>query len=79
MDRATVDTFEKLTSHARQMDDIYGPAAVLPAVNGQRNALARILARESMPPVPRERPIAIYAQMSQLAGYLAYDLLDIER
>ncbi|MEO3872458.1 hypothetical protein ABGB18_26900 [Nonomuraea sp. B12E4] len=76
VDEATVRIFEKLTMHARQADDLYGPATLLPVVNEHRSALARVLARESMPPVLHDRLLGSYAQMSQLAGYLAYDLLD---
>ncbi|MEV6041260.1 hypothetical protein AB0L65_59875 [Nonomuraea sp. NPDC052116] len=71
MDEATARTFEKLTLHARQADDKFGPATLLSVVNGHRTALAQILARESMPPMLRGRLLGSYAQMSQL-----YDLLD---
>ncbi|WP_432872521.1 hypothetical protein [Microbispora rosea] len=77
VDPQTVATFEKLTAYAREVDDGHGPAALLPAVNGQRNALAQILARDSMPQALRSRLLAAYGQLSQLAGYLAYDLLDV--
>ncbi|MFG1706712.1 hypothetical protein ACFLIM_26335 [Nonomuraea sp. M3C6] len=76
VDEATVRSFEKLQMHARRTDDVSGPAALLPVVNGQRAALGRLLARESMPPSLRDRLLDTYAQMSQLAGFLAYDLLD---
>ncbi|WP_327589062.1 hypothetical protein OHA25_20135 [Nonomuraea sp. NBC_00507] len=76
VDEATARTFEKLTLRARQADDEHGPAALLPVVNRQRTALAQVLSRESMPPALHDRMLAAYAQMSQLAGYLAYDLLD---
>ncbi|MEW1837619.1 hypothetical protein AB0392_06660 [Nonomuraea angiospora] len=76
MDEATARTFEKLTMHARQADDIYGPATLLPVVNGHRAALGQVLAREQMPFLLRNRLLSAYTQMSQLAGYLAYDLLD---
>lgn len=77
VDAQTVAAFEKLTAYARDVDDGHGPAALLPAVNGQRNALAQILARDSMPQALRVRLLAAYGQMSQLAGYLSYDMLDV--
>lgn len=77
-DETTVRTFEKVTMHARQADDMHGGAKVLPAVNGHRTALAQILARGSMPPALRDRLLGAYAQSSQLAGYLTYDVLDYE-
>ncbi|MBT2230446.1 hypothetical protein [Nonomuraea sp. NEAU-A123] len=76
VDEATVRTFEKLTLHVRRADDVSGPATLLPVVNGQRAAVGRLLARESMPPSLRDRLLDTYAQLSQLAGYLAYDLRD---
>jgi len=76
VDEATVRTFEKLTMHARQADDMYGPGTLLPVVNGHREALGRVLARESMAPALHDRMLGAYVQLSQLSGYLAYDLLD---
>ncbi|MFC4013504.1 hypothetical protein ACFOY2_40190 [Nonomuraea purpurea] len=76
VDETTARTFEKLTMHARQADDKFGPATLLPVVTGHRTALSQILARESMPPMLRDRLLGSYAQLSQLSGYLAYDLLD---
>jgi hypothetical protein len=76
MDETTVQTFEKLTMHARQADDKYGPATLLPVVNEHRMAIERLLARESMPLSLHDRLLGAYAQMSQLAGFLSYDLRD---
>ncbi|MEU6716680.1 hypothetical protein ABZ897_34885 [Nonomuraea sp. NPDC046802] len=76
VDETTARTFEKLTMYARQADDKFGPVSLLPVVNGHRTALAQILARGSMPPMLRGQLLRSYAQMSQLAGYLASDLLD---
>ncbi len=76
IDEATVQTFEKLSLHAREADNLAGSATLLPAANGQRAAVARLLARDSMPPGLRDRLLDTYAQMSELAGVLTYDLLD---
>ncbi|MEU8247446.1 hypothetical protein [Nonomuraea sp. NPDC048916] len=76
VDEAAVCTFEKLSMQAHQADDRSGPATLLPVVNRQREAVARLLARESMQPSLRDRLLSTYAQMSQLAGFLAYDLRD---
>ncbi|MFC4009913.1 hypothetical protein ACFOY2_21970 [Nonomuraea purpurea] len=76
VDEGTVRAFEKLQMHARRADDVSGPATLLPVVNGQRAAVGRLLARESMPPGLRDRLLDTYAQMSQLVGFLSYDLLD---
>ncbi|MEU6715639.1 hypothetical protein ABZ897_29605 [Nonomuraea sp. NPDC046802] len=76
VDEATARTFEKLTMHARQSDDTHGPASLLPAVNGHRVAVGRLLSRGSMPPSLHGRLLGTYVDLSQLAGYLAYDLLD---
>jgi hypothetical protein len=76
MDEATVRTLEKMTLHTRRADDVSGPATLLPVVNGQRAAVGKILARESMGPGLRDRLLDTYAQLSQLVGYLTYDLLD---
>jgi hypothetical protein len=76
MDEATVRTFEKLTLQARRADDVSGPATLLPVVNGQRAAVGKLLARESMAPGLRDRLLDTYAQLSQLTGYLTYDLCE---
>ncbi|MEV0592376.1 hypothetical protein [Nonomuraea cavernae] len=76
MDEAAVQTFEKLTLQARRADEVSGPATLLPVVNGQRTAVGKLLARESLAPSLRDRLLDTYAQLSQLAGYLAYDMLD---
>ncbi|MDA0635065.1 hypothetical protein OUY22_16725 [Nonomuraea sp. MCN248] len=75
-DEATVRTFEKMTLHARRADDVSGPAALLPVIHGQRMAVGKLLARESMLPTLRDRLLGTYAQLSQLAGFLTYDLRD---
>ncbi|MEU7742655.1 hypothetical protein [Nonomuraea sp. NPDC049158] len=74
VDEATVSTFEKLSMQAHQADDRSGPATLLPVVNKQREAVGRLLVREPMLPNLRDRLLGTYAQMSQLAGFLAYDL-----
>ncbi|MFI7447580.1 hypothetical protein ACIBQX_08805 [Nonomuraea sp. NPDC049714] len=76
MDEATVRTFEKLTLRARQADDVSGPATLLPVINGQRAAVGKLLACESMAPGLRDRLLDTYAQLSQLTGYLTYDLCE---
>ncbi|MFC5829691.1 hypothetical protein [Nonomuraea insulae] len=76
LDEATVSTFEKLTSHARKVDEVSGPATLSSAIHGQRAAVERLLAREAMLPGLRDRLLNNYAQMSQLSGYFAYDLRD---
>lgn len=76
VDAAAARTFEKLTRHARQADDATGPATLLPVVNRHRAAIRRLLARDSMPSSLYDRLLGTYAQSSQLAGFLAYDLRD---
>jgi hypothetical protein len=65
-----------VASKARRADDVSGPATLLPVVNGQRAAVGKLLARESMAPGLRDRLLDTYAQLSQLTGYLTYDLCD---
>ncbi|WP_345560526.1 hypothetical protein [Nonomuraea rosea] len=78
VDETAVHTFEKLTMHARRADDASGPAALLPVVNEHRAVVGRLLARESMPTGLRDRLLGTYVQLSQLAGFLAYDLRDYQ-
>lgn len=78
MDAASVTTIEKLTAQCRRLDDTIGPRAVLPIVDAKREVVARILARESLPTGIRDRLVTAYAQLSQLAGYLHYDLTDYD-
>ncbi|GGP05199.1 hypothetical protein GCM10012278_23660 [Nonomuraea glycinis] len=75
-DEATVRTFEKMTLNARQADDVSGPAKLLPVIRGQRVAVGKLLARESIAPTLRDRLLDTYTQLSQLAGFLTYDLRD---
>ncbi|GGP16470.1 hypothetical protein LDL08_26475 [Nonomuraea glycinis] len=75
-DEATVRTFEKLTLQARRADDVSGPATLVPVVNGQRAAVGKLLTRESMAPGLRDRLLDTYAQLSQLTGFLSYDLCE---
>ncbi|MFC4585459.1 hypothetical protein [Sphaerisporangium corydalis] len=76
VDVATVELIEKLTARCRRLDDEFGPAKVLPVVEGQRNLVADLLHRESLLPALRDRLIRAYAELSQLAGWLHHDLLD---
>ncbi|MFC6086216.1 hypothetical protein [Sphaerisporangium aureirubrum] len=76
VDAATVEVIEKLTARCRRLDDDFGPATVLPIVDGQRTLITGLLHRETLLPGLRERLISSYAQLSQLAGYLHYDLMD---
>ncbi|MFC6085528.1 hypothetical protein [Sphaerisporangium aureirubrum] len=74
VDAPAVATIEKLTAQCRRMDDTIGPKSVLPVVEGQRNLVTRLLRRESLLPALRDRLISVYAELSQLSGYLYYDL-----
>ncbi|MET8145986.1 hypothetical protein ABZU32_37255 [Sphaerisporangium sp. NPDC005288] len=76
VDAATVELIEKLTARCRRLDDEFGPAKVLPVVEGQRALVADLLHRESLLPGLRDRLIRAYAELSQLAGWLHHDLLD---
>ncbi|MFC4535566.1 hypothetical protein [Sphaerisporangium dianthi] len=76
VDAATVELIEKLTARCRRLDDEFGPAKVLPVVDGQRTLVADLLHRESLLPGLRDRLIRAYAELSQLAGWLHHDLLD---
>ncbi|MEV7971050.1 hypothetical protein AB0O34_34410 [Sphaerisporangium sp. NPDC088356] len=76
VDAATVELIEKLTARCRHLDDEYGPAKVLPVVDGQRALVADLLHRESLLPALRDRLIRAYAELSQLSGWLHHDLLD---
>ncbi|WP_181871310.1 hypothetical protein [Sphaerisporangium album] len=76
VDAATVELIEKLTARCRRLDDEFGPARVLPVVDGQRALVADLLRRESLLPALRDRLIRAYAELSQLSGWLHHDLLD---
>ncbi|MEU6715204.1 hypothetical protein ABZ897_27375 [Nonomuraea sp. NPDC046802] len=76
VDEGTVRTFEKLQMHIRRADDGTGPVALLPVTRGQMTAIGRLLSQESMPSSLRDRLLGTYAQLSELTGYLHYDLLD---
>lgn len=76
VDVATVAAIEKLTAQCRRLDDTFGPKTVLPVVDAQRDLAVRLLHRKSLLPALRDRLIGVYAELSQLSGYLHYDLAD---
>ncbi|MEV7965331.1 hypothetical protein AB0O34_05030 [Sphaerisporangium sp. NPDC088356] len=78
VDAAAVATIEKLTAQCRRLDDALGPKTVLPVVDAQRDLVTRLLRRESLLPALRDRLIGVYAELSQLSGYLHYDLADYQ-
>lgn len=79
VDAATVATIEKLTARCRRLDDTYGPAKVLPVVEAKREMVSRLLATQSLLPGLRARLIHVYAELAQLAGFLAYDELSFTK
>jgi hypothetical protein len=78
VDASAVAVIEKLTAQCRRMDDALGPKAILPVVEAQRDLVTRLLRRESLLPALRDRLMGVYAELSQLSGYLYYDLVDYE-
>ncbi|WP_326641879.1 hypothetical protein OG884_03030 [Streptosporangium sp. NBC_01755] len=76
VDAGTVEVIEKLTARCRRLDDDFGPETVLPVVDAQRELVAGLLRGETLLPALRDRLTYAYAQLSQLAGYLQYDLMD---
>ncbi|MBO2455029.1 hypothetical protein J4573_48635 [Actinomadura barringtoniae] len=76
VDTASVASIENLIAQCRRLNDTHGPSAVLPTVEGQRTVVAGLLRRETLLPAARDRLVLAYAELSQLAGYLNYDLLD---
>lgn len=78
IDARSVATIEKLTAQCRRLDDTIGPRAVLPIVDAKRDLLTRILDRETLSQGMRDRLVTAYAQLSQLAGFLHYDLTDYD-
>ncbi|MFC6082750.1 hypothetical protein [Sphaerisporangium aureirubrum] len=78
VDSGTVEVIEKLTARCRRLDDDFGPETVLPIVDGQRRLVTDLLHRETLLPGLRDRLTRAYAELSQLAGWLHYDLMDHE-
>ncbi|MEV7966093.1 hypothetical protein AB0O34_08925 [Sphaerisporangium sp. NPDC088356] len=76
IDAQAVVVIEKLTARCRLLDDDFGPGAVLPIVDSQRDLVADLLRREVLLPTLRERLIKTYGELSQVSGYLHHDLLD---
>jgi hypothetical protein len=76
IDAPSIATIEKLTAHCRRLDDTIGPSAALPVAHAQRDLVAGLLRRETLTPVLRDRLTIAYAELSQLTGYLHYDLMD---
>jgi tetratricopeptide (TPR) repeat protein len=72
-DAKVVAAFENVTSLCRELYESRGPEAVLKTVLRIRTVVAETL-REMPRPAVRERLLGAYAGLSQLAGWLLYDL-----
>ncbi len=71
-----VDDIEKALAVLLSQNDVFGPQAVLPMVQGQRS-LALALVREC-PESLKSRLYNLHGALSQLAGWMQFDLHDFD-
>jgi hypothetical protein len=76
LDDATLDRVEAIIADCRRHGDILGPAVTLQCVMAEREVLASIL-RARPPAALAGRAKSDYAELSQLAGWLLFNLGDI--
>ncbi|MGH3702508.1 MAG: hypothetical protein ACRDQY_24285 [Pseudonocardiaceae bacterium] len=76
VDAQTIEHLEAVLWHCRQQDDALGPQAVLSTVLAQRD-----LARALLPNCPaalRPRMLSALSEASRLAGWLSFDLQQVD-
>ncbi|MGH3246472.1 MAG: helix-turn-helix domain-containing protein [Trebonia sp.] len=75
LDAPSLDRVEAVIADCRRHGDILGPAVTLQCVMAERSALAAIL-RGSPPAALADRGRSAYAECTQLAGWLLFNLGD---
>ncbi len=74
-DPATVAHCEAMMPHLRKQGDVLGAASTLPSALTYRR-IAEQQARVAPPGLPRDRAVAVYAELTQLAGWLCFNMGD---
>jgi tetratricopeptide (TPR) repeat protein len=75
LDGESLDRVEAIIADCRRHGDILGPAVTLQCVMAEREVLAAIL-RGRLPAALERRAESAYAELSQLAGWLLFNLGD---
>jgi hypothetical protein len=76
LDSATLDRAEAVIADCRRHGDVLGPAVALQCVMAERGVLATILRRGTPAAAPARRAHSAYAELTQLAGWLLFNLGD---
>ncbi|WP_280273985.1 hypothetical protein [Nocardia wallacei] len=76
VDDAAVDNIEKALSVLLAQNDVFGPEAVLAMVQGQRTLAGALV--EECPERLRPRLHNLHGALSQLAGWMQFDLHDLD-
>ncbi|SDM38187.1 hypothetical protein [Allokutzneria albata] len=72
-DATTIEIFKSVTGMCRHLDDSKGPEPVLKAVLRYRSVVGEMLGTVSRSALERDL-VQVYAELSQLAGWLLYDV-----
>ncbi len=72
-DASTIEIFKNVTGMCRHLDDSKGPEPVLKAVLRYRSVVGEMLDGVSRSALERDL-VQVYAELSQLAGWLLYDV-----
>ncbi|MCP3803778.1 hypothetical protein NLX83_31360 [Allokutzneria sp. A3M-2-11 16] len=72
-DATTIEIFKNVTGMCRHLDDSKGPEPVLKAVLRYRSVVGEMLGTVSRSGLERDL-VQVYAELSQLAGWLLYDV-----
>lgn len=74
LDAATLDHAEVILLRLRKQGDVLGPQIAVQTTLAQREAVGRIAG--AAPAAMRDRALAIHAELSQLVGWLLFNLSD---
>lgn len=77
LDAATLDHAEAILLRCRQQGDVVGPQVALQTALAQRHAVGRIAS--TAPSRLRNRALSIHAELTQLVGWLLFNLGDYRR
>ncbi|PZG19191.1 hypothetical protein C1I95_12075 [Micromonospora craterilacus] len=72
-DPATLAHCEAMMPHLRKQGDVLGAGSTLPSALAYRR-IAEQQARVAPPGAPRDRAVAAYAELTQLAGWLCFNM-----
>ncbi len=71
-DEPTLRYYEGMVAHLRRQGDVLGPSLTLQSVTGHQQMAHRLA--QAAPPKFRPRAVSVYAELTQLVGWLSFNL-----